>query len=420
MFKKNKIVWIIVVVLTLGFSLITIENKLANNIQAASENVPSNNVYQELKLFTDVLMLIQKYYVQEVDNKKLIYGALNGMTKSLDPYSEFMEPNLYKEVKIETSGEFSGLGIRIAIKNGYLTVITPMPGTPAYKAGVLPGDRIIKIDGQDTKDISLLEAVQKLRGPKGTVVNITIAREGEKAPIDYKITRDTIKMESVNYKMLEGNIGYVRINEFSEKTAEDLEKALKELEKQKMQSLVLDLRNNPGGLLGMAVEVSKKLLAEKKLIVSIEGRDKATGTKFFADEISSHPAFPLVVLVNEGSASASEIVAGAIQDNKRGVILGTQTFGKGSVQTIIPLSDGSGLRLTTAKYFTPSGRSIHEKGIAPDIVVDVPKESKEQLMKILEGIPLKEEEKGIKDIQLERAIDILKSTKIFLPQQGGG
>lgn len=420
MFKKNKIVWIIVVVLALGFSLITIENKLANNIQAASENVPSNNVYQELKLFTDVLMLIQKYYVQEVDNKKLIYGALNGMTKSLDPYSEFMEPNLYKEVKIETSGEFSGLGIRIAIKNGYLTVITPMPGTPAYKAGVLPGDRIIKIDGQDTKDISLLEAVQKLRGPKGTVVNITIAREGEKAPIDYKITRDTIKMESVNYKMLEGNIGYVRINEFSEKTAEDLEKALKELEKQKMQSLVLDLRNNPGGLLGMAVEVSKKLLAEKKLIVSIEGRDKATGTKFFADEISSHPAFPLVVLVNEGSASASEIVAGAIQDNKRGVILGTQTFGKGSVQTIIPLSDGSGLRLTTAKYFTPSGRSIHEKGIAPDIVVDVPKESKEQLMKILEGIPLKEEEKGIKDIQLERAIDILKSTKIFLPQQGGG
>ncbi|MFH1238990.1 MAG: S41 family peptidase [bacterium] len=236
--------------------------------------------------------------------------------------------------------------------------------------------------------------------------------------MEYKITRDTIKMESVNYKMLDANIGYVRITEFTEKTSDDLEKALKELEKQKIQSLVLDLRNNPGGLLGQAVEVSKKFIGEKKVIVSIEGRDKATGTKFYVDEVTSHPAFPLVVLVNEGSASASEIVSGAIQDQKRGVLLGTKTFGKGSVQTIIPLADGSGLRLTTAKYYTPSGRSIHEIGITPDIVVEIPKEAKEQMMKLLEDIPLKEEEKGIKDIQLERAVDILKSNRIFVPQQG--
>jgi carboxyl-terminal processing protease len=419
MTRRNKIIWIIVIVLGLGFSLFNLQGKLTSNSQAASDNTASgNNIYQDLKLFTEVLTLIEKHYVTEVDSKKLIYGALSGMTKSLDPYSEFEEPDLYKEVKIETTGEFSGLGIRIAVKDGYLTVITPMPGSPALKAGVLPGDKIIKIEGKDTKDITLLEAVKKLRGPKGTTVALTVAREGEKAPIEYKIVRDNIKMESVSYKMLESNIGYVRITEFTEKTGEDLEKALKELEKQKIESLVLDLRYNPGGLLGQAVDVSKKFIGGKKVIVSIEGRDKSVNAKFYADETTSHPAFPLVVLVNEGSASASEIVSGAIQDYKRGVLLGSKTFGKGSVQTIIPLSDGSGLRLTTAKYFTPSGRSIHEKGIIPDIVVDIPKESKEQMMKLLEDIPLKDDEKAIKDIQLERAVDILKSTRILIPQQG--
>ncbi len=412
MFRKRKIILLVILILTISFSLFSIQKKYVADLQAAS-----SKVYKELKLFTDVLMLIQQHYVEEVDPQELIYGALKGVTKTLDPYSQFMEPDLYKEMKIETSGEFSGLGIRIAIKKGYLTVITPLPGTPAYKIGILPGDRIIEIEGEETKDITLLEAVKKLRGRKGTNVTIGVLREGEKDLIDYTITRDIIKIISVTYKMLEGNIGYVRLNEFSEKTAQDLEKALKSLEKDNMQSLVLDLRNNPGGLLGIAVEVCKKFIADRKLIVYVEGRDKRGVKKFFADKLKSNPEWPLIVLVNEGSASASEIVAGAVQDHKRGVILGTQTFGKGSVQTVIPLSDGSGLRLTTAKYFTPNDRSIHEKGISPDIVVEISKELKEKLMKVLEDLPLKEGEEEIKDIQLERAIDILKSTKIFLSQE---
>ena len=412
MFSKRKIILLVILILTISFSLFSTQKKYVADLQAAS-----SKVYKELKLFTDVLMLIQQHYVEEVDPQELIYGALKGVTKTLDPYSQFMEPDLYKEMKIETSGEFSGLGIRIAIKKGYLTVITPLPGTPAYKIGILPGDRIIEIEGEDTKDITLLEAVKKLRGRKGTNVTIGVLREGEKDLIDYTITRDIIKIISVTYKMLEGNIGYVRLNEFSEKTAQDLEKALKSLEKDNMQSLVLDLRNNPGGLLGIAVEVCKKFIADRKLIVYVEGRDKRGVKKFFADKLKSNPEWPLIVLVNEGSASASEIVAGAVQDHKRGVILGTQTFGKGSVQTVIPLSDGSGLRLTTAKYFTPNDRSIHEKGISPDIVVEISKELKEKLMKVLEDLPLKEGEEEIKDIQLERAIDILKSTKIFLSQE---
>lgn len=409
MYRKRKFILLVILILTLSFSLFSAQKKYVADLQAAS-----NKLYEELKLFTDVLMLIQQYYVEEVDPQKLIYGALKGITKSLDPYSQFMEPDLYKEMKIETSGEFSGLGIRIAIKNGYLTVITPLSGTPAYRIGILPGDRIIKIEGEDTKDISLLEAVKKLRGPKDTNVTISVIREDEKDMIDFTITRDIIKIISVTYRMLEDNIGYVRLNEFSESTAQDLEKALKSLEKDNMQSLVLDLRNNPGGLLGIAVEVCSKFITDRKLIVYVEGRDKQDVKKFFADKIKSHPEWPLVVLVNEGSASASEIVAGAVQDQKRGVVLGTQTFGKGSVQTVIPLSDGSGLRLTTAKYFTPNGRSIHEKGITPDVVVEISKELKEQLMKILEDLPLKEGEEEIKDTQLERAVDILKSTKIFL------
>ena len=413
MFRKRKSVGVIILTLALSFFLLALSGKSIADLHAAS-----NEVYKELRLFADVLTLIQKYYVQEVDPEKLIYGALHGMTKSLDPYSGFMEPELYKEMKVETSGEFGGLGIRIAVKNGYLTVITPIPGTPAYKTGILPGDRIIKIEGEETKDITLYEAVTKLRGPKGTRVTISTMREGEKNLIDYTITRDIIEITSVSYKLLEADIGYIRINEFTEKTTEFLEKGLKDLEKNNIQSLVLDLRNNPGGLLGGAVEVGKKFIAEKKLIVYIEGRDKQNVQKFFADEVRSHPELPLVVLVNEGSASASEIVAGAIQDHKRGVVLGVQTFGKASVQTVLPLSDGSGLRLTTAKYFTPNGRSIHEKGITPDIVVEVSKEVKEQLMKEFEEIPLQDGEKKAKDIQLERAIDILKSTKILLQHEG--
>ncbi|MFH1784630.1 MAG: S41 family peptidase [bacterium] len=412
MTNRRKTIWIIILVLTLGFSLIGIEKDQVRELQAAS-----SSVYEELKLFADVLMLVQKHYVEEVKPQKLIYGALHGMTKSLDPYSQFMEPDLYKEMKIETSGEFSGLGIRIAIKDGYLTVITPMPGTPAYSIGIMPGDRIIEIEGEETKDITLMEAVKKLRGPKGSQVTIGIMREGEKELIDYTITRDTIEIISVSHKMLPNNIGYVRLAEFSEKTTEGLEKALKDLEENNMRAIILDLRNNPGGLLNVAVDVCKKFIADEKLVVYVEGRDKNDSKQFFADKLRSHPEMPMVVMVNEGSASASEIVAGAVQDHKAGVILGTQSFGKGSVQTVIPLSDGSGLRLTTAKYFTPSGRSIHEKGITPDIEVEISKESKEQLMKMLEGLPMDEGKDKVEDTQLKRAIDILNSTRIFIPEE---
>ncbi len=332
-----------------------------------------SNDYESIEMFTDVLSLVKKSYVEEVDTKKLIYGAINGMLASLDPHSAFMPPETYKEMKIETKGSFGGLGIEITIKDGMLMVISPIEDTPAFKAGIKAGDHIVKIEDKFTKDLSIMDAVKRMRGVKGTKVSLTIMREGFDKPKDFQMVRDIIQVKSVKYKILDDGYGYIRVAQFQEKTTEDLEKALQAVKTEsgnKLNGLVLDLRNDPGGLLDQAVKVAERFLDEGKLIVYTEGREKDSKMRFVSRPGTKEPNYPIVVLINSGSASASEIVAGALQDHKRAVIMGTQSFGKGSVQTIIPLSDNSGLRLTTARYFTPSGRSIQAKGISPDITVE--------------------------------------------------
>jgi carboxyl-terminal processing protease len=330
------------------------------------------NDYESIEMFTDVLKIVQKNYVEEVDTKKLIYGAINGMLSSLDPHSSFLPPDMYKEMKIETKGSFGGLGIEITIKEGYLTVISPIEDTPAFRAGIKSGDQILKIEDKLTKDMSIIDAVKRMRGPKGSKVTITIMREGFERPKDFTLVRDIIQVKSVKYKSLDYGYGYVRLAQFQEKTDEDLVKALKALKKENggtLKGLILDMRNDPGGLLEQAVKVADHFIADG-LIVYTEGRDPDSRMRFSARKGEKELGYPMVVLINGGSASASEIVAGALQDHNRAVVLGTQSFGKGSVQTIIPLSEDSGLRLTTARYFTPKGRSIQAKGITPDIVVE--------------------------------------------------
>jgi carboxyl-terminal processing protease len=334
------------------------------------ENVDAdeNLHYKRIKTFAESLSLVKKNYVEEVEEKDLVYGAIKGMLNSLDPHSAFMPPEAFKELQVDTKGEFGGLGIQIGIKNKILTIIAPIEDTPAYEAGVKAGDKIIKIEGKSTKDITLYEAVSKLRGRKGTPVTITIAREGLDKPKDFTIVRDIIKLKSVKSRVIDDEIGYVKLTQFQEKTASDLRKALKELSKKDVSSLVLDLRNNPGGLLKGAVDVTSQFLPAGKLVVYIKGRD-GDKTKFRTKNGNKYYEYPMVILVNEGSASASEIVAGALQDWEKALVLGTQTFGKGSVQTVMPLSDGSALRLTTARYYTPKDRSIQTTGITPDILV---------------------------------------------------
>jgi carboxyl-terminal processing protease len=330
------------------------------------------NDYEAIEMFTDVLAIVKKNYVEEVDTKKLIYGAINGMLASLDPHSSFMPPDMYKEMKIDTKGSFGGLGIEITIKDGFLTVISPIEDTPAFRAGIKAGDQIIKIENKFTKDMSIMDAVKRMRGPKGTKVTITIMREGFDKPRDFTLTRDIIQIKSVKFKTLEPGYGYIRLTQFQEKTDDDLSKALSSLKQEnngKLKGLIVDLRNNPGGLLDQAVKVCDHFI-DNGLIVYTEGRDPESKMKFTASKGDKEPHYPIVVLINGGSASASEIVAGALQDHNRALIMGTQSFGKGSVQTIIPLSEDSGLRLTTALYYTPKGRSIQAKGITPDIAVE--------------------------------------------------
>jgi carboxyl-terminal processing protease len=337
--------------------------------------------YESIELFTDVMAIIKKSYVEEVETKKLVYGAINGMLSSLDPHSSFMPPDSYKEMKIDTKGAFGGLGIEISIKDGILTVISPIEDTPAFKAGIKSGDQILKIDDKFTKDLNINDAVKRMRGLKGTTVTLTIMRDGFDRPKEFPLVRDIIQVKSVRSRLMDGGYGYVRVAQFQEKTDEDLSKALKTMSEQNkgaLKGLVLDMRNDPGGLLDQAVKVSDHFVPEGQMIVYTEGREKDAKMQFIAKKGGKEPNYPIVVLINGGSASASEIVAGALQDHKRAIVMGTQSFGKGSVQTIIPLSDDSGLRLTTARYYTPKGRSIQAKGITPDIVVErveLPKES---------------------------------------------
>jgi carboxyl-terminal processing protease len=293
------------------------------------------------------------------------------MLSSLDPHSAYLTPDLYKELQVDTKGSFGGLGIEITNRNGILTVVSPIEDTPAYRAGLKAGDQIMKIDGEFTKDMSLVDAVKKMRGPKDTKVTLTLKREGQPELFDVVLAREIIKIRSVKSKMLEPGWGYLRITQFQERTDDDAERALKQLDKEAggLQGLVLDLRNDPGGLLTQAVKISDIFL-DSGLIVYTDGRLENQKQKYFAHKAGTWSDFPMVVLVNSGSASASEIVAGALQDQKRALVLGTPTFGKGSVQTILPLDDTSAIRLTTARYFTPNGRSIQATGIVPDIVME--------------------------------------------------
>ncbi|VAW37166.1 Carboxyl-terminal protease [hydrothermal vent metagenome] len=413
----------------------------------------SNKEYESLRIFTDVVGIVQDNYTDDTELNELVYSAVKGMLKDLDPHSSFMTPEDYKEMQIDTKGSFGGVGIEIGIRDGVLVVVSPIEDTPAFKAGLQAKDFIVKIGDRPTKDMGLGDAVKLIRGKRGTPVKLWIMRESFKKPKAFDVVRDIIKIKSIKYKDLGDGFGYVRITQFQEKTTADLEKALVALGSRsgKLRGLVLDLRNNPGGLLPQAVSVANKFLSSG-VIVSTKGRLRGQSMEFTADRFGTHPYYPVVVLVNEGSASASEIVAGALQDHHRAVVLGTNTFGKGSVQTIIPLSDGSAVRITTSKYYTPSGKSIQAKGIEPDIIVgnsdnhylkekdlaghlagdeemaeknnkdksknkaknkavksEIKKKSKDGRLVIDEG----KITENIKKVQLKRALDYLKSWYLF-------
>lgn len=411
---------------------------LAKFAISQAENPKANDLYSQVELFSYALTTIQSEYVDEKTPKDLIYGSLKGMLGSLDPHSQFLDPDEYKELKTETQGKFGGLGIEISIRDGLLTVITPIEDTPAWKAGVKAGDRIVKIGDDVTKDLTLSEAVKKLRGEPGTEVKITVLREAEFKIHEFTIKREIIQIQDVkDTQILQDKVGYVRLTEFREDSHKEFRKALAQLKEKGADCLILDLRNNPGGLLNVAIQITEEFLPEGKVIVSTKGRRPTQSTETTSRATENKILdWPMVVLINEGSASGSEILAGALSDNRRAVIVGAQSFGKGSVQSVIPLPDGSGLRLTTSKYFTPSGTSIHGKGITPDVAVSriYPKEDegdkKEQdIEKIFNDVKVKvaekpEEEKRtqeeqdrhdklMKDNQVQAAINVLKGIRVY-------
>jgi len=399
------------------------------------------SAYGKLKVLADVFSIVERNYVEPVKANNLINGAINGMLETLDPHSNYMAPEMYKEMQTETRGSFGGIGFEITIRDKVLTVVAPIEDTPASRAGIQSGDLILRIDGKSTKDMTLMEAVKLMRGPQGTQVTITVMRQGFPEPKEFTLTRAIIPIRSVRFKTLEPGYGYIKVSQFIERTFPDLENALSKIESKEkpVKGLILDLRNNPGGLLEQAVKVAD-LFLESGLIVYTEGRVEGQKMKFFVQKKDRAQDYPMIVLVNGGSASASEIVAGALQDQGRAVILGTQTFGKGSVQTIIPLEDGSALRLTTARYYTPKGRSIQAQGIAPDIpVADLLPEGKrgvaprymreKDLDHHLQGekeqaVPEKAKEpakapeasaepKSTEDPPLDRALELLKTWQIL-------
>ena len=438
----RKINLTILVTLLVGLSAIFAWERLS--IQRVSAE--DQTVYENLQIFSDVLDIVKENYVQEVESKELVEGAISGMLRTLDPHSSYLDPDAYKELQVETKGSFGGIGIEITIRDGVLTVVSPLEGTPAYELGIQAGDQILRVDGEPTKEMTLMEAVKKMRGPKGTNVVLTIMREEFTKPQDFVITRATIAIRSVRSKTLEPGYGYIRLSQFQSSTARDLRTEIAKLEKENksLKGLILDLRNNPGGLLDQAVKVSDEFLSEG-LIVYTGGRLKSQDMRFEAHMNTKPHSYPIVVLVNEGSASAAEIVAGALQDHKRAVVVGVKTFGKGSVQTVMPLRNGAALRLTTALYYTPSGRSIQAKGIEPDIVVervlpgriegdrDGSKAIREEDLKnhmdggeeeISDTKPDSDQRSTIKeelarDNQLARALDVLKSWEILSQMKYG-
>lgn len=443
-FNKKRFLVILLVLLVLGTIALFSTGFVIGHKAAEARS----DAYDDLRAFTRALELIRSNYVEEPSSKELIQGAIRGMISSLDPHSSYMSERMFKEINMDIKGEFQGVGIQIGIKNQQLTVISPIEDTPADRAGIAAGDKILKINDEWTKDMSIEDAVDRMRGPKNTKVRLLIFREGWDKPKDFTITRDVIKVQSVKSRMLDGDIGYVKIIQFQGQTSRDVEKALAKLEEKGMKRLVLDMRNNPGGLLDSSVDISSLFLPKDKLVVYIQGRRKDDRKDFLSEGSGTPRTYPVVVLVNTGSASASEIVAGALQDSKRAVIIGTQTFGKGSVQTVFPLDGNTGMRLTTAKYYTPSGRSIQNVGIAPDIEVKLPvvKDAKngeaahiivreKDLERHLKNDTVKEPEKDVKkkdmpaaeedfvmeavpkddkdDIQLQKAIELLKTGDIF-------
>jgi len=456
-FKPDRGVLRVIILLTfiigLGFASIALMGKFQN---ARAQN--QQQEYQYLEVFSQAVDLIKNSYVKEVDVKTLYYGAIQGMLYALDPHSVFFPPPYFKDLRVELQGQFGGLGIEIGFRDGRLSIMTPIEGTPASRAGFKSGDLIVKIDGANTEGMNLGDAVHKMRGKPGTQVTITLFREGWQEPKDFIITREVIQIRSVRkVELIDGKFGYLRLAMFNENTGRDLDLAMNELMKKsgnKLYGLILDLRNNPGGQLDQAVWVAGTFISEG-LIVSTKGRLAESNQPFYAHQPKVYTGFPMVVIVNSGSASASEIVAAALKDSGRAVIIGTRTYGKGSVQSLYNLKDGSGIKVTTAYYYTPSGKSIQAEGITPDIIVEElspedearlereRKREEENRMKeeSLHGYIKKEEtqekqeakpgdqkppdpkpvpgfeELILKDYQLRRAVEILKSWDIFQAQQ---
>lgn len=423
--KRRVIYGLVIVALGLNFVIGACVYFTSAHAQAAEKDA----AYSNIELFSFVMEKVRKDYVdgQRLSYQDLVYGALKGMLNTLDPHSEFMDPEKYKELQNDTQGAFGGLGIIVQLKDGFITVVAPMTNSPGYRAGLQSGDRIVKIDGKSTEKMGLEDAVKNLHGEPGTQVRLTIFRPSSNQTKEIQLARAVINVDMVTdvngrkeFKLGENKVGYVRLVQFGEKTSDDLEAALKKLKKQGLQGLVLDLRWNPGGLLEQAVDVCEKFLPRGQLVVTTEGRNSNQNSRRFAAGHDELNGLPIVVLVNLNSASASEIVAGCLQDLKRAIILGEKSFGKGSVQSIIPLQDGSALRLTTAKYYTPSHKVIHEEGITPDILVH-PSVEEDQAAFVrhspggLDSLEETERHRVLNthDPQLDRAIDLLKGITLF-------
>lgn len=406
-------------------------------LKAINADTNRQETYKQLNLFGDVFQRVQEQYVEEVTDKKLIESAISGMLQSLDPHSSYLSADSYKDMQVKTKGKFGGLGIEITMEDGVVKVVSPIDDTPAAKAGMMSGDLIIGVDGESIRGLTINESVSKLRGPVGSKVVITVVR-GKKDPYEIEIKRDIINIKSVKHNIIK-NIGYVRLTTFSDTTTSGLEKALTEIKKNignKFQGLILDLRNNPGGLLNQSISVADAFLNQGE-IVSTQGRNDDDTSRVFAKKGDLINGQPLVVLINSGSASASEIVAGALKDHSRAIIIGTRSFGKGSVQSIIPLAGNGAMRLTTARYFTPSGVSIQAKGIEPDIIVeagvtelkkakndnrreenlrgalDKKKNSKKTEIDTDIDKPLTPLEKLLQDNQISRAVDMIRGISLF-------